>query len=161
MTDDERVLLEHRWAVRVNPPTDAAHAACTARWALDHAAYARLELPGQEAVAQAVETLEGWAVAVDQRVKADRARRVLSSMDDARFSRSWSAASGSSATPRPPVTRPGALCPLGRGADQFVTDQQAAEGRPVGAGRPVAGGCPGGVEGRPDGAHRGRDQILG
>jgi hypothetical protein len=51
------------------------------------AAYARLEVPGQAAVAGAVETLEGWAVAVHERVKADRARRVLSGMDDARFQR--------------------------------------------------------------------------
>jgi len=87
MTEDERVLLAHRWAVRVNLPTDVMHAAQLARRALEVAAYARLELPGQEAAAAAVETLEGWAIAVDQRVKADRARRVLSGMDDARFRR--------------------------------------------------------------------------
>jgi hypothetical protein len=51
MSDAERVLLEHRWAVRVNLPSDVMHAARTARRALDVAAYARLELPGQEAVA--------------------------------------------------------------------------------------------------------------
>jgi len=87
MTDDERALLEHRWAVRVNLPTDVMHAAQLARRVLEVAAYARLELPGQDAVVQAVETLEGWAVAIDQRVKADRAQRVLSGMDEARFQR--------------------------------------------------------------------------
>ena len=87
MTDDERALLEHRWAVRVNLPTDVMHAAQLARRALEVAAYARLELPGQDAVVQAVETLEGWAVAIDQRVKAERTRRVLSGMDDAQFQR--------------------------------------------------------------------------
>ena len=85
MTDDERALLEHRWAVRVNLPTDVMHAAQIARRALEVAAYARLGLPGQDAVVQAVETLEGWAVAIDQRVKADRAQRVLSGIDDAHF----------------------------------------------------------------------------
>jgi len=87
MTEAQRALAAHRWAVRVNLPTDARHAAQTARWALDQAAYARLELPGQDAVAGAVEVLEGWAVAVHERVKAERAQRVLSGMDEGRFQR--------------------------------------------------------------------------
>jgi hypothetical protein len=103
MTDDERTLLAHRWAARVNLPSDARHAARTARWALDHASYARLEAP--EAVARAVEALEGWAVAVDQRVKADRARRVLSGMDDARFQRQLEQARKEPPDP-PLLTRP-------------------------------------------------------
>jgi hypothetical protein len=85
ITDAQRALLEHRWAVRVNLPSDVMHAARTARRAVDVAAYARLDAP--EVVTRAVEVLEGWAIAVDQRVKTERAQRVLFGMDDAGFQR--------------------------------------------------------------------------
>jgi len=85
LTADQRVLLEHRWAVRVNLPTDAAHAARTARWVSQQAAYAGLAVPAD--VVEAVELLEWYAGEVSRQVEQERAQRVLSGMDDARFQR--------------------------------------------------------------------------
>jgi hypothetical protein len=58
MTDDERTLLEHCWAVRVNLPADVAYAARTARWLVDHASYAWLPAASVERLEQAAELLE-------------------------------------------------------------------------------------------------------
>lgn len=85
MTEDERVLLEHRWAVRVNLPTDANHVAASARRLLDVAAYARLEVPGE--FTRAVELLERLAAAISRQVEQERAQRVLSGMEDAHIQR--------------------------------------------------------------------------
>jgi hypothetical protein len=72
MTDAERDLLEHRWAVRVNLPTDANHAARTARWLGDHASYARLPAPAVEELEQAAELLEAAAFSIASGVQAER-----------------------------------------------------------------------------------------
>jgi hypothetical protein len=85
MTDDERALLEHRWAVRVNLPAHARHAGESARYLVDRARYAGLPVPAD--VVEAAELLEWFAGEVERQVAADRARRVLSGMDDARFQR--------------------------------------------------------------------------
>ena len=45
MTDEERALLEHRWAVRVDLPGQASHAAQVARRLVDAAADAHLDAP--------------------------------------------------------------------------------------------------------------------
>ncbi len=45
MTDEERALLEHRWAVRVDLPGQASHAAQVARRLVDAAAAAHLDAP--------------------------------------------------------------------------------------------------------------------
>jgi hypothetical protein len=71
MSDDERVLLEHRWAVRVNLPTDANHAARVARRLVDVAAYAGVEVPDE--FARAVKLLERFSQAVSRQVAAERA----------------------------------------------------------------------------------------
>lgn len=75
MTDDQRALLEHRWAVRVNLPTDAQHAARTARWLVDHASYARMPAPLVERIGQAAELLEAAAFSIAGRVQAEREER--------------------------------------------------------------------------------------
>jgi len=85
LTADQRVLAEHRWAVRLNLPTDAAHAARTARWVSQQAAYAGVPVPAD--VVEAVELLEWFAGEVSRQVEHERAQRVLSGMDDARFQR--------------------------------------------------------------------------
>jgi hypothetical protein len=85
MIEAERALIAHPWAVRVNLPTDLKHAAQLARRALDVAAYARLDAP--QAVARAVEVLEGWAVAVDQRVKVEGGELARSDLDAASYQR--------------------------------------------------------------------------
>src|SRR6266508_5008200 len=85
MGDDERVLLEHRWAVRVNLPTDANHAAQVARRLVDVAAYAGVEVPDE--FARAVELLERFAQAVSRQVEAERAELQRRGVDDATFQR--------------------------------------------------------------------------
>lgn len=85
ITEDQRALLEHRWAVRVNLPTDARHAATLALRLLDVVRYAGLAVPAE--VKRAAVKLEEFAGEVERQVAADRARRVLSGMDDATFQR--------------------------------------------------------------------------
>jgi hypothetical protein len=68
MTDAERVLLEHRWAARTNLPTDATHAARTARWLVDHASYARMPAALVERLEQAAEILEAAAFSITGRI---------------------------------------------------------------------------------------------
>jgi hypothetical protein len=85
MSDDERVLLEHRWAVRVNLPTDANHAAQVARRLVDVAAYAGVEVPAE--FGRAVELLERFAQAVSRQVEAERAELERSDLDSAHFQR--------------------------------------------------------------------------
>jgi hypothetical protein len=82
MTDDERALLEHRWAVRVDLPGQASHAAQVAR-RLVAAADAHLDAPA--VVVRAVEALEGYAVAVHERVQAERAELQRRGVDTATF----------------------------------------------------------------------------
>src|SRR5206468_1393611 len=83
MTDEERALLEHRWAVRVNLPGQASHAAQVARRLVDAAADAHLDAPA--VVVRAVEALEGYAVAVHERVTAERAELQRRGVDTATF----------------------------------------------------------------------------
>jgi hypothetical protein len=85
LTEDERALLGHRWAVRVNLPTDARHAATIALRLLDVVRYAGLVVPAE--VRRAAVKLEEFAGEVERQVAADRARRALSGMDDAHFQR--------------------------------------------------------------------------
>ena len=82
MSDEERALLEHRWAVRVDLPGQASHAAQVARRLVDAAADAHLDAPA--VVVRAVEALEGYAVAVHERVAAELQRR---GVDAATFQR--------------------------------------------------------------------------
>jgi hypothetical protein len=83
MTDEERALLEHRWAVRVDLPGQASHAAQVARRLVDAAADAHLDAPA--VVVRAVEALEGYAVAVHERVQAERAELQRRGVDTATF----------------------------------------------------------------------------
>jgi hypothetical protein len=83
MSDEERALLEHRWAVRVSLPGQASHAAQVARRLVDAAADARLDAPA--VVVRAVEALEGYAVAVHERVQAERAELQRRGVDPATF----------------------------------------------------------------------------
>jgi hypothetical protein len=83
MTDDERTQLEHRWAVRVSLPDQASHAAQLARRLIDAAAEAHLEAPA--VVVRAVAALEGYAVAVHERVQAERAELERRGVDTATF----------------------------------------------------------------------------
>jgi hypothetical protein len=69
MTEAERVLLEHRAAVRVNLPTHARHAAQTVRHALNTASYASLPPPPE--VLTAAETVARWANEVCAQVEHD------------------------------------------------------------------------------------------
>jgi len=85
MSDDERVLLEHRWAVRVNLPTDARHAATIALRLLDVVRYAGLAVPPE--VKTAAVRLQQFAGEVERQVTADRAELERSGMDDAHFQR--------------------------------------------------------------------------
>ena len=85
MSPDERVLLEHRWAVRVNLPGDAAHAARTARWVSQQAAYAGVARPVE--VVQAIEVLEKFALVVGHQVEVDRAELERRGIDPASFQR--------------------------------------------------------------------------
>jgi hypothetical protein len=82
-TDDERALLKHRWAVRVNLPTDVAHVAALARRAVGVARYGALEVPAD--VDQAVEVLERWAAEVAGQVGGERTQLAASGLDDASF----------------------------------------------------------------------------
>jgi hypothetical protein len=83
MTDEERALLEHRWAVRVSLPGQASHAAQVARRLVDAAADAHLDAPA--VVVRAVEALAGYAVAVHERVTAERADLERRGVDAATF----------------------------------------------------------------------------
>jgi hypothetical protein len=83
MSDEERALLEHRWAVRIDLPGQASHAAQVARRLVDAAADAHLDAPA--VVVRAVEALEGYAVAVHERVQAERAELQRRGVDTATF----------------------------------------------------------------------------
>jgi len=85
MTEDERALLEHRWAVQANLPTDANHAAQVARRLIDVAAYAGVEVPDE--FGRAVEVLERFALAVSRQVGADRAELERRGVDAATYQR--------------------------------------------------------------------------
>ncbi len=75
MTDAERAPLEHRWAVRVNLPGDANHAARTASWLAVRAAYARMPAPLVERLEQAAELLEAAAFSITGRIQAEGEER--------------------------------------------------------------------------------------
>ncbi len=75
MTADQRVLLEHRAAVRVNLPGDANHAARTARWLAGQAAYARMPGALVERLEQAAELLEAAAFSIAGRIQAEGEER--------------------------------------------------------------------------------------
>jgi hypothetical protein len=81
--DDARVLASHRWAVRVNLPTDLGHVAALARRAIAAARYAAL--PVQEDIDEAVELLEWWATQVAGQVDTERRELAASGLDAAAF----------------------------------------------------------------------------
>jgi hypothetical protein len=85
MSGDERVLLEHRWAVRVNLPTDANHAAQVARRLVDVAAYASVAVSDE--FVGAVELLERLAAAISRQVQAERAELERRGVDAATYQR--------------------------------------------------------------------------
>jgi hypothetical protein len=85
MTDDERVLAEHRWAVRVNLPTDLAHVAALARRAVAQARYASLQIPAD--VDAVVDLLEWWATQVAGQADTERGELARSGLDAAAFQR--------------------------------------------------------------------------
>jgi len=83
MTDDERALLEHRWAVRVDLPGQASHAAQVARRLVDAAADAHLDAPA--VVVRAVAALEGYAVAIHEGMEGERGELQRRGVDTATF----------------------------------------------------------------------------
>jgi hypothetical protein len=85
ISDEERALLEHRWAVLVDLPGQASHAAQVARRLVDDAAPAHLDAPA--VVVRAVEALEGYAVAVHERVAAEQAELQRRGVGAATFQR--------------------------------------------------------------------------
>ena len=85
MTDDERVLLEHRHAVRVNLPLDVRHAAELARRALGVAGYAAVDVPAE--VTAAAEVVERWTAGVVAQVEGEEAERQRTGTDRASFQR--------------------------------------------------------------------------
>jgi len=87
ITDAQRALLEHRAAVRVNLPADAAHAARTARWLANQADYARLPAPTVERIGQAAEILEAIAASIAGRLEAEGAERERLGLDRATYQR--------------------------------------------------------------------------
>jgi hypothetical protein len=87
MTDDERALLEHRWAVRVNLPTDAGHVAALARRLVGVARYAAMPTATVERCERAAEQTEAVAAAIAGRVGAERDELARSGLDIARFQR--------------------------------------------------------------------------
>jgi hypothetical protein len=92
ITPDQRVLLEHRWAVRVNLPTDLHHVAALAGRAVASARYA--SLPVQEDLDEAVELLERWAVQVAGQIDTERTALARSGLDVASFQRQLEAGGG-------------------------------------------------------------------
>jgi hypothetical protein len=86
MSDAERVLLEHRAAVRVNLATDpgeVGHAARMLHHAIDTAAYARVATPPE--VLAAAELVDRWAAVVREQVAAEQAERERTGQDRASF----------------------------------------------------------------------------
>jgi hypothetical protein len=75
LTEARRALLEHRAAVRSNLPSDANHAARTARWLAGQASYARMPAPLVERLEQAAELLEAAAFSITGRVQAEGEER--------------------------------------------------------------------------------------
>jgi hypothetical protein len=96
MTDDERALLEHRWAVRVNLPTDARHAATVALRLLDVVRYTGLAVPAE--VTRAAVDLEAFAAQVERQVGADLDELARSGLDAASFQKEVERST------RPPMT---------------------------------------------------------
>jgi hypothetical protein len=93
MSDDERALAEHRWAVRVNLPTDLAHVAALARRAVASARYASLTIPAD--VDAVVDLLEWWATQVAGQVDSERAELARSGLDAAEHQRHLEQGAGS------------------------------------------------------------------
>jgi hypothetical protein len=87
LTEAQRVLLEHRWAVRVNLPGDAQHAARTARWLAGQAGYARLPGALVERIGQAAELLEAAAFSIAGRVQAEGEERERLDLTTAAYQR--------------------------------------------------------------------------
>ena len=85
VTPDERDLVAHRWAVRVNFPTDIGHVAMLARRALGVARYGALDVPAD--VEQATEVLERWAVEIAGQVGHEHKAWATSDLDVADFQR--------------------------------------------------------------------------
>jgi hypothetical protein len=107
ITYDERVLLEHCWAVRVNFPTDIAQVAQLTRRAVGVARCGSLAVPSE--VEAAVEVLERWAVQIAGYLSSEQTERASSGLDAALFERQLErAALGAYAIPRDEARRPAA-----------------------------------------------------
>jgi hypothetical protein len=85
MTDDERVLLEHRAAVRANLPTDAAHAAATAQRLVGVCRYAALPVPRD--VERAADTLAWCARFIADQLTREQVEREQLGLDAATYQR--------------------------------------------------------------------------
>jgi hypothetical protein len=109
MPDEERALLEHRWAVLVDLPGQASHAAQVARRLVDDAAPAHLDAPA--VVVRAVEALEGYAVAVHERVAASRPSSSAAAWTRPASSGTWNAAPAVHHPTRPACDRYGRARP--------------------------------------------------
>jgi hypothetical protein len=86
MTEAERILLEHRAAVRANLATDpgeVGHAARTLHHAIDVVAYAGVDAPTE--ILAAAEMVDRWAAAVREQVAAEQAQRERTGQDRASF----------------------------------------------------------------------------
>lgn len=73
MSDAERMLTEHRAAVRANLATDTTHAARTLRHAIERATYAHVRIPAE--VLAAAAAVDRWASVVTQFLAAEKAER--------------------------------------------------------------------------------------
>jgi hypothetical protein len=85
MTYDERILLEHRWAVRANLPTDAGHVAALARRLVGVARYASMPTETVERCERAAEQTEAAAATIAGHVGAERDELARSGLDTASF----------------------------------------------------------------------------
>jgi hypothetical protein len=122
ITEAERVLLEHRAAVRSNLATDpgeVGHAARTLHHAIDVAAYARVDAPADVLAAAAV--VDRWAAYVRAQVAAEQAQRERTGQDLASFQRALERAQ---AHQQPPVPAPAPLRAGGLDADHEVERNQ-------------------------------------
>jgi hypothetical protein len=85
MNATERMLLEHRAAVRVNLPGQLAHAAQTVAASIGAAVYASVAVPAE--VRRAAETLTGWASRTAALVDREEAERERAGADRATWQR--------------------------------------------------------------------------
>jgi hypothetical protein len=85
MTDNERVLLLHRWAIRVNLRADAARAAEASRHLVASAREAALPVPAE--VEQAADTLAWCARFIAGQLEREQVERDRLGLDVAAYQR--------------------------------------------------------------------------